>query len=341
VRILIITPSLPYPPNWGFGIRVYQIARLLARTHDVALLTYTAPGQEEHVAALRAQGVDVHAVPSSNPHNRKQERRREQMLSLASPVSYLTRSLYSRAMQQEIDRLLAEKQFDIVQMESTHLASFDLSKAGCVVVDEHNIEYELLYRMYKSERSPWRRLFNWAEYVKFRREERRCWDHACALVLTSDREREIIAATWPGKAPVTVAPNGVDVEYFAPSAEPIDPNSLVYTGLMRYRPNIDAVVYFATEILPLIRQRRPDATFTIVGAGPSIDVRELASDHVIVTGSVPDVRPYVARAAVNVVPCAWAAAPASRSWKVSRWRSRWCRPPSAAKASTSTMASTC
>jgi glycosyltransferase involved in cell wall biosynthesis len=94
----------------------------------------------------------------------------------------------------------------------------------------------------------------------------------------------------------------VDLRYFRPSAEPTIPDSLVFTGLMRYRPNHDAVKYFVREVLPLIRRVRPGVRLTVVGGDPPPELSRLAGPDVEITGGVPDVRPYVARAAAVVVP---------------------------------------
>ncbi len=102
--------------------------------------------------------------------------------------------------------------------------------------------------------------------------------------------------------PTHVAPNGVDIEYFQPSPKPVDPNSLVFTGLISYRPNTDAVLFFVHEVLPHIVKARPEAVFSIVGMGPPDEILRLASPNVKVTGEVPDVRPYIQNASIFVVP---------------------------------------
>ena len=303
LRILLLTPSLPYPPIWGFGIRVYQLVRELSRRHHVTLLAYsreneTPAAEAENVAALRAVGAAVHLVPPPRPVGGK---RAAQAFSLLSPRSYQTSAHRSPAMQEAVTRLLAGSAFDLVQVESSQMAGFDFGGRVPLVLDEHNLEYELLHRLYSGERAPGRRLYNWAEYVKFRREEQSCWRRADACLLTSGREREILRGLLPDK-PADVVPNGVDIEFYQPSDIAVEPDSLVFTGLMSYRPNIDGAVYFVEEVLPRIHQVRPDVTLTVVGAGAGAEVERLAGPRVIVTGAVPDTREYFARAAVAVVP---------------------------------------
>ncbi|MBI3944299.1 MAG: glycosyltransferase [Armatimonadetes bacterium] len=299
MRTLIVAPSIPYPPTWGFGIRVYELARHLARRHHVTLLACAEAGQEEDIAAMAAVGVTVHPVITAGAS--AVAKRRGQLASLLSPASFQRRSAQTPAVQAAIDALLARDRFDLIQVESSQMGGFDFHGHPRVLLDEHNIEYELLYRTYRAERSPARRLFNWMEYRKLRREERQCWNHAAGCILTSEREERIVRAHAPGKPTATV-PNGVDVDTFRPAGVPVAPGRIVFTGLMRYRPNADAALYFTREILPLIHRERPDATFVVVGMGPPAEVERLAGPRVIVTGEVPDVRPHLASAAVCVVP---------------------------------------
>ena len=298
-RILVVTPSIPYPPNWGFGIRVYQFLKHLSRTHQVSLLCYAHPGEEAKIAALQKICHAVHTAPA--PLNHQADKRVAQLFSLLSPRSFSTGSLRTPAMQALLTRLLEIEKYDIVQIESSQLGSYPFGTQPVLVVDEHNLEYELLYRMYQTERSPLRRLYNWMEYAKFKREEQHCWQKADACILTSEREQQILNAQMPAK-PTHVAPNGVDVEYFQPSPEPVDLNSLVFTGLISYRPNTDAVLFFVHEVLPHIVKARPEAVFSIVGMGPPDEVLRLAGPNVKVTGEVPDVRPYIQNASIFVVP---------------------------------------
>jgi glycosyltransferase involved in cell wall biosynthesis len=170
-----------------------------------------------------------------------------------------------------------------------------------MVLDEHNIEYELLYRLFRKERSIVRKLYNGVEYVKVKRSERSTWSRVDACLVTSEREEHTVRRHAP-RTRTRVVPNGVDLEVFQPQETPTDPHSLVFVGTMNYRPNADAVIYLAGEILPEIWKTRPDVTLTVVGQEPPEEVRRLAGPRIAITGWVDDVRPYVRRAAVVVTP---------------------------------------
>jgi glycosyltransferase involved in cell wall biosynthesis len=299
LRILVMTPSLPYPPIWGFGTRVYQFLRLLGRKHAVSLLTYEEPGEGGKVAALADVCTAVHTVPRlAETEHRK---RLDQLASVFSGRSYQRRNRHSLAMQQQLDDVTSRERFDVIQIESSQMAGFAFDRRAARVLDEHNIEYELLYRMYQTEQSTARRFYNWLEFAKFRREEIRSWHDVSGCMITSEREEKIIQQAAPG-TPTAVVPNAVDVDYFSPSDESIDGNALTMTGLMHYRPNIDGALYFLQEIFPHILASRPNVVFYIVGAGASDELKRLAGPNVVVTDTVPDVRPYIQKSALLVVP---------------------------------------
>ncbi|HLZ22615.1 MAG TPA: glycosyltransferase family 4 protein [Ktedonobacterales bacterium] len=300
LRVLIVTPSLPYPLVWGFGIRVYQIIKYLAQRHDVSVLAYAGPNDQDSVAALEQTGARIHAVVRDEPSTAA--KRQAQLSSLFSPASFQWQSLESRAMQAALDRVLVNGDFDIIQVESSQMTGFDYrSTKAPLLVDEHNIEYELLYRTFAIERSALRKFYNWVEYRKFRHEEQRSWKHSDGCIVTSDREETILRRYSP-RTPTLVVPNGVDIDEFRPTPGARDANSVVFVGVMHYRPNVDAALYFAREIMPRLLRERPNLVFTIVGGGPPDELRRLASKNIVVTDRVPDTRPYVARAGVIAIP---------------------------------------
>lgn len=298
MKILMLTPWLPHPPNWGFAKRVFHTIEVLARRHEVTLLSYSEGHDAASIKVLQGLCHAVHTVVPTPPPFGK---RVAQLASLASRTSFQRRMTVSAPMQQALDRLLKETAYDVVHLQSSQMAGFRFAPGSVVVLDEHNIEYELYYRMYQGEGSLFRRYFSWLEYHRFKREEIASWQSVAGCATTSEREARIINGIAPD-LPTVVVPNAVDTEYFSPSSAPVDPHAIVFTGLMKYRPNVDGAAFFVKDILPRIVAVEPRATFYIVGADPPPQVLQLASPNVIVTGSVPDVRPFVERAAVFVVP---------------------------------------
>jgi glycosyltransferase involved in cell wall biosynthesis len=120
-------------------------------------------------------------------------------------------------------------------------------------------------------------------------------------VITSERERAVISAYLPRK-PTAAVLNGVDLDHFRPSVAPVDPSTILFTGSIDYRPNTDAVLYFAREIFPRILRAQRRATLMVVGMRPPPEITALAGPNIVITGAVADVRPYLQRATVVVAP---------------------------------------
>jgi glycosyltransferase involved in cell wall biosynthesis len=298
MNILVVSTQFPFPTRSGVTTRIYQLVRQLAARHDVTLLSYARAEDAEGVAAL-SEELPVRVVQRSR--RSQLAKRSAQLGSIASLRPFAARDAYSAEMQQAIDELCAGQAFDFVQLESTVLAGLSVPPGPKVVIDEHNIEYEIFQRVCAGERSVPRRLFNHLEYLRFRRFEQRCWRRIDGCVVTSEREAPVVRAHAPG-TPTVVVPNGVDIDMFAPGDEPVEPQTVVFNGTLDYRPNLDAVAYLVDEVWPLVVERCPGARLSIVGyAGPD-DVRRLQRPGVVFTGQVPDVRPHLRRAAVVAVP---------------------------------------
>ena len=299
MKLLLLCPWLPYPVTWGFAKRVYHILEELAVRHDVTLVTYS-DGDDQAAQDVLRRLCTVRAVPRPALPAGK---RLAQLASVLSPRSFQHRLMYSDAMQRQLDTLASGVAFDVIHVSTSQMACFRFDPRSPLVLDEHNIEYELYYRVFQAEGSVPRRLFNWLEYRKYRREEIAAWRAADDFAMTSGREAEFVQQLLPA-ACVASVPNAVDTDYFAPAGADtdVDPDAIVMTGLMKYRPNVDGAAFFAREILPRILQARPRATFYVVGGEPAPEVMALAGPNVVVTGSVDDVRPYVHRSAVFVVP---------------------------------------
>jgi glycosyltransferase involved in cell wall biosynthesis len=298
VNILIVSAQFPFPPRFGFAMRVYQLARQLAARHRVTLLSYARPDEREAVAAL-GEEFPVHAVERA--HTSVAAKRAAQLASLASTRPFSCRAVHTERMQRAIDELCSRERFDLVQVESSLLCTFAFPRQTSLVLDEHNIEYEVFRRMCEGERSAARRAFNRIEHARFRRFEQRWWSRMDGCVVTSDRELPLVR-TRAREVPLAVVPNGVDLGYFCPAVEEPTCHTVVFNGILTYRPNLDAAYHLVDDVWPLVLRRFPKAKLTLVGRGEPSDLRRLRKPGIEVTGEVPDIRPHLARAAVVGVP---------------------------------------
>jgi glycosyltransferase involved in cell wall biosynthesis len=210
--------------------------------------------------------------------------------------------------------LLSRERFDFVQVEGIEMAQYGLAVKGTklpsspvVVFDDINAEYLLQRRAFEADiRQPGRglgALYSLIQWRKLQRYERDVCQRLDRIVVVSGADARALQRLLPSLT-CTVVPNGVDTEEFQPGdpAEVSD-TTLVFTGKMDFRPNVDAVLWFTREVLPLIQVEMPDVILKVVGRNPHPRLEALRHrPNVIVTGYVDDVRPYIQEAAVYVVP---------------------------------------
>lgn len=302
LKILILDEEFPHPLNTGKRIRSFHLARALAARHHVTYLAYGAVDSEA-ARALGAAGLEPAAVPA--PDRRKSGTRfyLRLLANLLSPEPYIVTSHYTAAFQAEVDRRIAHGGYDLVLCEWSPYARFLKDRTGVrSIVVAHNIESHIWERYEEHERNPGKRWYITRQREKVQAFEKTMVAWVDGATAVSVAEADEIRA-FGIRGPVEVIENGVDAAYFTPSTTPEDETRLVFTGSMDWRPNQDAAHHFVKDVWPILQRARPALRATFVGRDPSPDVRQLAETPGIeITGTVPDVRPMIARAAVYIVP---------------------------------------
>jgi sugar transferase (PEP-CTERM/EpsH1 system associated) len=301
-KILFLAHRAPFPPDKGDKIRAYNVLKGLAARHEIWLgAGVDDPADLQHLAAAEALCRDVHFAPL-DPGRRG--------LNLAAGLlsgAPLSVSRFAHpGLSQWVDEVLAKIRPDVILVFSSAMAQYVVGRAAPgarLIVDFVDADAEK-WRTYAETAPLALRPVYRREFQRLVSYEARALAAAECGVLVSETERRLLASLLPaGAAKLHVIPNGVDVDYFAPTRGPGDGRSIVFCGRMDYAPNVDAAQWFAREVLPRVRRRRPSAVFRVVGAAPTAGVRALATlPGVEVTGAVPDVRPYLAQAAVVVAP---------------------------------------
>jgi polysaccharide biosynthesis protein PslH len=307
MKILLVSPFLPSPPRFGGQRRIDGLARQLATRHDVSVLSFNATDEWEHLSLdeTRTYCREVRTFPNYETFEAG-VKRKNQLRSLLSRYSY-EHSLVAnrRDFQRAFDEMLVAEDFDVVQIEFVQMAPFlsarHASNGPLFVLDEHNIEYDILRRTAKASTGAARTVYNAFNWRKLAREERSAWRRFDGVTLTSARDEQLLHEDFPS-CRTAVIPNGVDVNEFPRSSGAIDADSLVFFGAINYFPNADGVMYFADEVFPTVRRRRPAASFRVIGPGASPEVLQRQHNGVEIVGMVDDVNPYIDRAAVVVVP---------------------------------------
>jgi sugar transferase (PEP-CTERM/EpsH1 system associated) len=301
VKILYLAHRIPYPPNKGEKIRTFHQIQQLARRHTIHLCSFLddprdLPGASE----LREHCASVEVVYHGQAR-----------ILLLAVAAFLKRSpfsvslFYRKALAEKVAQKAATERFDCIIVSSSSMAQYaclvprvpkildfiDLDSEKWGLYAQHRMSpLSLIYRL-EAQR-----------LAKYEEEMAHLFDHS---IVISEEERRVFQKRV-SNGPVAVISNGVDLEYFSPRgnvAPKISQPVIVFTGAMDYFPNVDAVQYFCHEIFPLVRRELFGARFYIVGRNPTRPVRELSKQaNVIVTGTVPDVRPYLAQATVAVAP---------------------------------------
>jgi glycosyltransferase involved in cell wall biosynthesis len=299
MRILFVSEQFPYPLHDGGNLRTHHILHGLAREHDVTLLSHE-PMDQNGVAALR--GV-CHVVTISRTRKLARLGANLVQVGTASPLFLLrnrSKELLTRAV-----GLLVDKPFDVVHFNHLDTACFALERAWSenIVFDSHNCLSDLAGRAGGTSQGLMRGALLNRESKLLRRTESAVCAAADLTLTCSDLERTSFQRLWPPGHYATI-PNGVATDYFCPGRQSDEePGVLVFSGAMSYWPNEQAALYICREILPLLLAWGRKVKLYLVGKRPGPRVQALHDgETVIVTGAVDDVRPYIRRAQVVVVP---------------------------------------
>lgn len=307
MKILFVTPYLPSPPYFGAQRRLDGLMRGLAARHEVSLLSFVAADvhTERSLEVSRSYCREFDVIRHDVLNLTGQKKRLMQLRSLLSRGSFELRLLHRREFQARLDRLLTTRDWDIVQVEFCHMGIYRFRRTPGtrtrLVLDEHNIEYDLVKRTAETAEGAVRRVYAQVNWRKLEREERDCWRRFDGTALTSVRDEEMLKSAEPS-TPTAVVPNAVDLDTFRPNGAARDPASLLFLGAISYFPNTDGILYFLDAIFPKIVALRPDVQLRIVGMSPPESVLAHRSRNVEVTGFVEDPLPYMDRASVFVVP---------------------------------------
>ncbi len=304
MHILIVSPNLP-GPSGGANTRNYYLLRSLASKHQVSLIAYANHEELSNTTALQRLEQLTYSLKTIPYPTTAQGKRGRQLFSVLQGQSYILRSYMSEHFQRAIDELAKKVSIDVVLFESVLMAGYRLPSSVRCIIDQHNIEYEILERTSQSEKGRLRRWYNRREGELLKPVELERCHQADAVVVTSEREQQILRKYLPEQF-ISTVPNGVDIEMFrhvsVENAKEV-PGRIVFTGTMNYYPNTNAALYFAQHCWPQIREQVPGATWQIVGKEPPSEIRALGQlPGIEVTGEVADVRPYLTQAEIALAP---------------------------------------
>ncbi len=307
MRILLLTPQRPYPPHQGTTLRNFNLIKELSKRHRVCVLTFLDPDQNPDDSGPLSDLCEwVEAIPV--PRRNSGLRLRQLLLSNRPDMSW---RLWSPALNKRLIQRLQQETFDVVEIEgfemTPYLPTIEAHQPEALIVyDAHNAEWILQKRACLTDlKKPSRwatALYSWIQWQRLRHQEADLLRRAAHTIAMSAQDK-VALRDLVFDAPITVIPNGVDLAAYGHfRGKPIY-HDLLFTGKMDFRPNVDAVLWFGQQVLPLVREARPGTTFAVVGQRPHARLDVLRdAPGVTITGYVDDVRPYIAGTTVYVAP---------------------------------------
>jgi sugar transferase (PEP-CTERM/EpsH1 system associated) len=306
MNILLLSPWLPWPPHSGGRIRIFETLRYLSHQHSVTLVTSVYSAEDSrHAVALKDYCENIVTTVLAN--------------DTGAVLSRLSRGLFGRRpliqsfyydtrLAEQIRNLTSRIRYDIIQVEFPFLTPYLRAVAphsrAKRILTMHNIESLRFERELRLSHWGKRRLVLLGDHLFFRAWEQQALRQFDGIITVSGSERTWVQRHAP-RATVELIPNGVDTEYFSPAptmalkSEPY----VVFTGAMDYLPNVDAACWFCNEILPVLQRKIPNLGLKIVGKNPHGRLLKLDKRNgVQVTGTVEDIRGYVAGSVALVVP---------------------------------------
>jgi glycosyltransferase involved in cell wall biosynthesis len=304
MRMLVLSGRPFYPATTGGTTRSSRLFERLSRDHDITIVSFTTPADRpESLEMMRACCSRLETVRWFESRKGTPRFLAEVVRNVISPRPFTVAKYESAEMRDTITRLLRANRYDVL------IADFLQPSTNVIdapffpkILFQHNVESVIRRRQFEAARNPLLKAYlywDWLRLIRFEGHAARSFDH-CIMVSEQDC---VMMRTLYSVTTTTAIPTGVDVDYFEPGEAESADHHLVFTGSMDWFPNEDAMQFFVARVLPLVR-RELEVTFWIVGRNPGDSVWRLAQEHpdVRVTGTVEDVRPFIGRAAVYVVP---------------------------------------
>lgn len=305
MRVLILDEEIPYPTNTGKKTRSFNLITRLSQKHQIDYLCYVDPDKEtDLIAKFQEYNVKVYPVFRKKPSKVGLDFYIRLFFNIFSLLPFIVSEYHTSSYRNRMATLLSLNDYDLIHCEISPYAIFLSNQLGIPSVGvSHNIEAEIWHRYLMNESNPFRKLYILLQWKKIASFESKYLQNLKICVAVSERDSRYLMQEYNVRKVATVS-NGVDIDYFYPKETDIIRNNLVFSGSMDWRPNQDAVKYFIENIWHLIQKQLSDVSFTVVGREPPLWLKELVRNvmNMELTGTVDDVRPYINRAHLYIVP---------------------------------------
>jgi glycosyltransferase involved in cell wall biosynthesis len=302
MKILWVKSDFLHPTTKGGHIRTLETLKRLHRRNEIHYVALDLPeqrgGVERSVEYCTKAYPIAHSVPARNTLGYGWQA----FAGLFSSMPVSVSRYQSDAMKRQVETLMRGEKFDAIVCDFLFPAVNIPDLAACVLF-QHNVEAMIWKRHAETAASTLRKAYFSGQYDRMQRFEGEVCRAVKSIIAVSDVDAATMRSNYVVSR-IAAVPTGVDLDYFAPKAEQSPVTDLVFLGSMDWMPNIDGVAWFVSEILPLIRKKRPECSLAIVGRSPDAEIQQLAQkdNRIRVTGTVPDVRSYLWESAVSIVP---------------------------------------
>lgn len=298
MKILEITTRLPYPSTDGGKLFTFNIVKYLAlRGHDITLICFTDKKKEVPELEQHCKLITIQKNIKTNIWGL--------LFNLFLNIPYGPSKYHSDISRKKINNILKRNIYDIVHLDHLHTAyygSFIKKEYNFpVLLQEQNIENMIMKRFYKNQRNIFVKFYAYLQYRKLYKYESKICEifDRCFMITKNDED---IIKKMNSKIKTSIIPAGVDTSYFYPIEIKEEEYSLVSVASMNWLPNIEGIHWFCKEILPLVIRKIPKVKLYVVGKDPPNSIRYLSNQHITITGFAEDVREYIAKGQIFIVP---------------------------------------
>lgn len=300
MKILWVKTDFLHPTTRGGQIRTLEMIRELHRRHEVHYVAFNDPAHPEGLVRSSEYSSFAHPVPFEVVPKRSARFAGQLIAGLFSPIPVAGMRWRSEAMRETVDRLLAEHRFDAKVCDFL-FPSINIGSLHGWTLFQHNVESVIWERHAESGRTAAHRAYFGVQARRMFDWEKRVCREASHVVAVSDIDAQTMRQRF-GVEHISSVPTGVDLSYFERPSNPALEHDLVFVGSMDWMPNVDGMRWFLDEVFPLIQAKKPDCRLAIVGRNPPPSLQAAANAHITVTGTVPDVRPFLWQSALSIVP---------------------------------------
>lgn len=300
MKILIASLFFPYPEvtHAGGTNLFHYIEALNSRGHQVSLASYINEWEHPYIDVMRAYCAEIETIPAISTFGQRLDKF---PYLFRYPLQWV--EAYSPRMRNVLKGMLAKQKYDVIHFEHLWMGQYQSLVQGCaIVLDEVDVDSLVLFRRYRQARPFWRKIYLWWNWLRTIQLEADVCTKMDLIFTRSDKDCKYLQCLIPGRDFRILPPWFEGLDLHSLPLEQVEPHSLLFVGNMSRSPNVEAVVYFCEKIMQRILDEVPDAKLYVVGDAPQENVRQLAGDHVIVTGFVENLVEYYGRCQVFVAP---------------------------------------